>query len=184
MRFTPTGAADPEASDLAAVHISALELGAMTIPSVMRPMIHASARVGERSVWIATTPEQVAIWTGGDEALPMLPGPVPSVPLLPAAAVPASWTASVGSVVALNDREALIYFGSYNIFIPGEAGLARIGVDEAASQLIHPAGQLFASWSEQAWKPVFSVAAFVHDEGEGAHVYVYACHPNPAEPSE
>ncbi len=173
-----------QASDLAAVHVSALELGAMTLPTVMRPMIHASARVGERSVWIATTPEQVAIWTDGDEALPMLPGPVPAVPLLPAAAVPASWTASVGSVVALNDREALIYFGSYNIFIPGEAGLARIGVDEPASQLIHPAGQLFASWSEQAWKPVFSVGAFVHDDGEGAHVYVYACHPNPAEPSE
>jgi Domain of unknown function (DUF4185) len=174
----------PHASDLAAVHASALELGAMTIPSVTRPVINASARVGERSLWIATAPEQVALWTGSDEPLPMLPGPVPTVPLLPAAAVPANWTAGVGSIVALNDREALIYFGSYNIFIAGETGLARIGVDEVASELIHPAGQLFASWGEQAWKPVFSVGAFVHDDGGGSHVYVFACHPNPAEPSE
>jgi hypothetical protein len=104
--------------------------------------------------------------------------------LLPANAAPSDWTTLVGGVVALNDREALIYFVPNYVWLLGEVGIAHIALDQPTAELILPAGKLFAPRREAKWVPLFFKGVFLHDEPDGSYIYVYACGANPDSPRE
>jgi hypothetical protein len=184
----------PSTADPDTVQVRAAELGAITIPSVQQPLAGPSVRLGDRILWTFTAESStLATWSTPEERLsspPDLQVPEPVIPLLPAGSLGAGLAASLGGAVALNDREALVYFAAYNFFVTGEVGLARIALDARQATLVHAAGELFPlaeppePGAEPRWFPRFYTGAFRYAEPDGVYAYVYSCNADPSSPDE
>ncbi len=181
----------PHASDPPSVQPTPTDLGALSIPNVGALGNAFSTGVGGHLLWLFSGP-QIATWSTLQPpltALPELQAPTPLVPLLPSNAVPVNTYPSIGGVVGVNAREALIYIYSGYIFDAYDVGLARIEFDELQAEVVRSAGELFPyranlEVSPRIWLPLFAAGVFAHKEPDATYIYLYACGPNPSEPSE
>lgn len=179
----------PQAQAAKQVKVSAYEAGALVIPSFTANRAGVtSAMVGQRVVWLFNMVDaQMAGWGSVQSLLsspPHLDEPGPFVPLFPVGTVPDGYQVSIGSALALNDREALIFFASSRWFATGQPGLARIAVDQPAAQIVRAAGALFTEavvpdGGTAPWQPIFMTGAVAADEPDGTYVYVYGCQADP-----
>jgi hypothetical protein len=185
---TPTPVC-PHAKDPTMVQVSPFEAGALVIPPFTADRAGiVSTMVGQRVLWLFTlSGAQMAGWGSRQSLLsspPHLEEPGPFVPLLPAGTVPDGSEVAIGSVLALNDREAWFFFAATRWFTLENVGLARIGVDQASAQIVRASGELFPQpavpdGGSAPWRPAFMTGAIAVEETAGNFVYLYACQANP-----